>query len=87
MILNVNFSKLKKFIIRKRNNFCFLNFFYLFIFFYVFMWILPQDAGFGGKKQINTIFRSSLFNEIKDFINFLYIFISNNLIALPEIKL
>ena len=87
MILNVNFSDLKKFIIKKRNNFYFLNFFYLFIFFYVFMWILPQDAAFGGKEQLNTIFRSSLFNEIKDFINLLYIFISNYLIALPEIRL
>lgn len=51
------------------------------------MWILPQDAAFGGKEQLNTIFRSSLFNEIKGFINFIYIFISNYLIALPEIRL
>jgi hypothetical protein len=87
LILNVNFDKLKKFIIKKRNNFYFLNFLYLFIFFYVFMWILPQDAGFGGKEQLNSIFRSSLFKVIKDFINYLYIFISNYLITFPEIRL
>ena len=87
MILNVNLIKLTKFIIKKKNNFCFLNFFYLFIFFYVFMWILPQDAGFGGKEQLNTIFRSSLFNKIKDFINFIYTVISNYIVTLPEIKL
>jgi hypothetical protein len=87
MILNVNFSELKKFIVKKRNNFYFLNFFYLFIFFYIFMWILPQDAAFGGKEQLNTIFRNSLFNKIKDFINLFYVFVNNYLIALPEIRL
>ena len=87
LILGVNLDKLKKFIIKKRNNFYFLNFFYLFIFFYVFMWILPQDAAFGGKEQLKTIFRSSLFKEIKDFVNFIYVFISNYLITLPEIRL
>ena len=51
------------------------------------MWILLQDAAFGSKQQLNTIFRSSLFNEVKDFINFLYILISNYLITLPEIRL
>jgi hypothetical protein len=87
LILSVNHDKLKKFIIKKRNNFYFLNFFHLFIFFYVFMWILPQDAAFGGKEQLKTIFRSSLFKEIKDFVNFIYVFISNHLITLPEIRL
>jgi hypothetical protein len=51
------------------------------------MWTLPQDAGFGGREQINTIFRGSLFAEFKKFINFLYIFIDNYIIRLPEIKL
>ena len=51
------------------------------------MWILPQDAGFGGRDQINTIFKGSLFTEFKKFVNFLYFFISDYVISLPEIKL
>jgi hypothetical protein len=87
LMLYINGEKLKKFIKQKRNNFYFINLIYIFIFFYLFMWTLPQDAGFGGREQINTIFRGSLFAEFKKFINFLYIFIDNYIIRLPEIKL
>ena len=51
------------------------------------MWRLPQDAGFGGKEQINTIFKGSLFSEFKEFIKYLYFFIDQNITDLPEIKL
>ena len=51
------------------------------------MWVLPQDAGFGGKEQVNTIFKSSLFAEVLSFVKSSYIFINNHIIILPEIKL
>lgn len=87
LILNINFIKLRTFIKKIKINFYFFNLIYLFIFFYLFMWTLPQDAGFGGRDQINTIFRGSLFTEFKKFVNFLYFFISDYVISLPEIKL
>jgi len=59
----------------------------IFVFFYIFLWVLPQDAGFGGKEQINTIFKGSLFSEFKEFIKYLYFFIDQNITDLPEIKL
>jgi hypothetical protein len=87
LILKIDEKKLNTFLKKIRNNFYFLNLFYIFIFFYLLMWTLPQDAGFGGREQINTIFRGSLFTEFKKFINFFYTFIDNYVINLPEIKL
>ena len=87
LILKIDEKKLNTFLKKVRNNFYFLNLFYIFIFFYLLMWTLPQDAGFGGREQINTIFRGSLFTEFKKFINFFYTFIDNYVINLPEIKL
>jgi len=60
---------------------------FLFLFFHIFLWKLDQYAGFGGKEQINSIFQSSLFKEISNFIKFIYNFIDLNIFNLPEIKL
>ena len=51
------------------------------------MWKLDQVAGFGLQGKPNDIFQSSLFAEIIKFIKFLYQFIDENLINLPEIRL
>ena len=87
LILKIDVSKLKQFIKNVKSNFFFFNLVYLFVFFYIFMWILPQDAGFGGSEQINTIFKSSLFSEIVSFVKFFYIFVNDHFITLPEIRL
>lgn len=84
--------KLDKSILAKKSNLILQNILkkYLilfFIFFYVFMWKLDQVAGFGLQGKPNDIFQSSLFAEVVKFIKFLYIFIDQNLINLPEIKL
>ena len=87
LILKVDTFKLKKFVKAMRNNFVLLNFIYIFIFFYIFMWVLDHDAAFGGREQLNTIFKSSLFGEFVSFIKFVYVLINDHLITLPEIKL
>ena len=87
LVLKVDAFKLTRLAKSLRGNFFFINCIYIFIFFYVFMWVLPQDAGFGGREQVNTIFKSSLFREVVSFVKFTYIFISNHVIVLPEIKL
>ena len=51
------------------------------------MWVLDHDAAFGGREQLNTIFKSSLFGEFVSFIKFVYVLINDHLITLPEIKL
>ena len=87
LVLNINYNLLNKKYNEILSNFSHLNFFIIFIFLYIFMWRLPQDAGFGGKEQINTIFKGSLFSEFKEFIKYLYFFIDQNIVDLPEIKL
>jgi hypothetical protein len=87
LVLNINYNLLNKKYNVILTNFSYLNIFIIFIFLYIFMWRLPQDAGFGGKEQINTIFKGSLFSEFKEFIKYLYFFIDQNVINLPEIKL
>jgi hypothetical protein len=51
------------------------------------LWTLPQNAGFGGKEQVNSIFKSSMFSEVVKATKFLYYFVDKHLILLPEIKL
>jgi len=87
LILKVDAYKLIQFIKYLRGNFFLINCVYIFLFFYIFMWVLPQDAGFGGREQVNTIFKSSLFAEVLSFVKSSYIFINNHIITLPEIKL
>jgi hypothetical protein len=84
--------KLDKTLLIKKKNLIFrdiLNKYLIlvFVFFYVFMWKLDQVAGFGLQGKPNDIFQSSLFAEIIKFIKFLYQFIDENLIKLPEIRL
>ncbi len=87
LVLKVDASKLIQFIKYLRGNFFLINCVYIFLFFYIFMWVLPQDAGFGGREQVNTIFKSSLLAEVLSFVKSSYIFINNHIITLPEIKL
>ena len=44
-------------------------------------------AGFGGARQVNTIFQSSIFAEFINFIKFIYTYIDSNIIDLPNINL
>jgi hypothetical protein len=87
LVSNLNYKELDNYYKILQKDFIKFNLFIIFLFFYIFMWILPQDAGFGGAQQINTIFKGSLFSEIREFIIFLYAFISEEIIQLPEIKL
>jgi hypothetical protein len=84
LILDFNKYNLLKFFKDIKKKFYIKNFLYVFIFIYLFLWTLPQNAGFGGKEQINSIFKSSIFAEVLKAIKFLYYFIDKNLISLPE---
>jgi hypothetical protein len=87
LVLDFNKYNLIKFFKDIKKKFYIKIFLYIFIFIYLFLWTLPQNAGFGGKEQINSIFKSSIFAEVIKAIKFLYYFIDKNLISLPEIIL
>lgn len=87
LVIGISRQKYSKIINKiKEKTYLFLLTF-LFLFFHIFLWKLDQYAGFGGKEQINSIFQSSLFSEISNFIKLLYKYIDLNIINLPEIKL
>lgn len=84
--LSLDFSKLKEMFFSKlKKNFIFINIFFIFAFFYLFMWILDQDVGFDHMGKRHTIFQGSLLNEFGDLIKFIYFYIDKNLVALPKI--
>jgi hypothetical protein len=87
LIQDFNKYNLQKFFKDINKKFFIKNFLYIFIFIYLFLWILPQNAGFGGKEQINSIFKSSIFAEVIKAVKFIYYFVDKHLISLPEIKL
>ncbi len=73
-------TKIKKILIFKLTLF-------LFLFFYIFMWKLNQMAGFSLQGKPTYIFNSSLFAEFVKLIKYLYFFVDQNIIDLPEIRL
>jgi hypothetical protein len=87
LIQDFNKYNLQKFFKDINEKFFIKNLLYIFIFIYLFLWILPQNAGFGGKEQINSIFKSSIFAEVIKAVKFIYYFVDKHLISLPEIKL
>ena len=87
LILKIDKLKLQTLINKIRDNFFIMNSIYIFLFFYLFMWILPQDAGFSHKGEYDSIFKSSLFSQFVILIKYIYLFINENIFSLPEIKL
>ncbi len=59
----------------------------IFLIFYIFMWKLDQYAGYSMRGENNTIFESTLFSEIKKFINYAYFYIDLNFYNLPDLNL
>ena len=59
----------------------------IFLVFYIFMWKLDQYAGYSMRGESNTIFESTLFGEIKKFINYAYFYIDLNFFNLPDLNL
>lgn len=87
LILDFNMQRMLKFFKDIKKKFFVKNFMNILIFIYLFLWTLPQNAGFGGKDQLNSIFKSSIFSEVVKATKFLYYFTNKNIINLPEIKL
>jgi hypothetical protein len=87
LIQDFNKYNLQKFFNDINEKFFIKNLLYIFVFIYLFLWILPQNAGFGGKEQINSIFKSSIFAELIKAVKFIYYFVDKHLIDFPEIKL
>jgi hypothetical protein len=87
LVLDFNKFNLLNFFKIIKKNFYLKNFLYILIFIYLFLWVLPQNAGFGDKEQTNTIFKSSIFAEVIKAVKFIYYFVDKYFITLPEIKL
>ena len=85
--LRINIQKLESFKSKIHKNILLKITIILFVFFYIFMWRLDQYAGFGLRGIPNDIFQSSLFAEFVKFIKFIYLYIDENFLNLPEIKL
>ena len=70
------------------NNFIIKNFLIIFLFFYIFLWYLPQGGGYSGVGQFtenSSILKNTLFNEITNIFMLLFNFVDHNIINLPRI--
>ena len=70
------------------NNFIIKNFLIIFLFFYIFLWYLPQGGGYSGVGQYtenSSILKNTLFNEITNIFMLLFNFVDHNIINLPRI--
>ena len=88
LVLNVNESKLNRYYGRVVNNFILKNFIFVLLFFYIFLWYLPQGGGYSGIGQFSdssSIIKNSLFHELTRIFMIVFNFIDSNLIDLPKI--
>ena len=64
LIQNFNFSKFESYYKDLKNNFFKKNLIYFFLFFYLFLWHLPQGGGYTGIGNFTSLFKSTLVNEV-----------------------
>ena len=64
LIQKTKFFKFDAFYNNLKNNFFYRNFIYIFMFFYLFFWHLPQGGGYTGIGNFSSLFKSTLINEI-----------------------
>ena len=64
LIQNFNFSKFESYYKDLKNNFFKKNLIYFFLFFYLFLWHLPQGGGYTGIGNFTSLFKSTLINEV-----------------------
>ena len=88
LVLETNMTKLNTYYFKLKNNFVLNYFILIFIFFYIFLWYLPQSGGYSGIGQFNdssSIIKNSLFSELTRIFMIIYDFIDINIIELPRI--
>ena len=90
LILDVNKKKLNLFYNQIINKTLLKNLVLLFLFFYIFLWYIPQGAGYSGIGQFgndSSIFKNTLFGELTRIFMIFYDLISYYIIELPRVKI
>ena len=88
MILKFNNKRLSNFYKSNLNNIFIRNCLMVFLFFYIFMWFLPQGGGYSGVGGFSSnagILKNTLFNEIKNLFMIVYNFVDVNIYTLPKV--
>ena len=87
-IMKFNHNKLKSLYLKIFKKIFFRNLLLLFLFFYIFLWYLPQGGGYSGIGDFNSdssIFKNTLLHQITDIFMIIYNFIDDKIIQLPKI--
>ena len=87
-IMNINHERLKSLYIKIREKIFIRNLILLFIFFYIFLWYLPQGGGYSGIGDFNadsSLFKNTLFKQFSDIFMIIYNFIDDKVIQLPKV--
>ena len=87
-IMNINHERLKSLYIKIREKIFIRNLILLFIFFYIFLWYLPQGGGYSGIGDFNadsSLFKNTLFKQFSDIFMIIYYFIDDKVIQLPKV--
>tara|TARA_B100001996_G_scaffold382777_1_gene375655 strand:- start:497 stop:1798 length:1302 start_codon:yes stop_codon:yes gene_type:complete len=88
LVLNINQTKLKIHYNNVINNFFLKNLLLIFLFFYIFLWFLPQGGGYPGIgtfSENSTIINNTLFAELTRIFMIIFNFIDYNIIELPKV--
>ena len=88
LIMNINQKKLKSLYIKFLEKIFIRNLILLFMFFYIFLWYLPQGGGYSGIGDFNSdssLFKNTLFKQFSDIFMIIYNFIDDKIIQLPKV--
>ena len=87
-IMNINHKRLKSLYIKISEKIFIRNLILLFIFFYIFLWYLPQGGGYSGIGDFNadsSLFKNTLFKQFSDIFMIIYNFVDDKVIQLPKV--
>ena len=88
LVLDINKTKLKIRYNNVINNFFLRNLLLIFLFFYIFLWFLPQGGGYPGIgifSENSSIINNTLFGELTRIFMIIFNFIDHNIIELPKV--
>jgi hypothetical protein len=85
--LSLNTIRIQREILNFKKNFFAVRILFLFLFFYLFFWYLPQGGGFTGIGNFVSLYKGGLTNELSRLFLIFFNYIDTHIINLPKINI
>lgn len=85
--LSLNTIRIQREILNFKKNFLAVRILFIFLFFYLFFWYLPQGGGFTGIGNFVSLYKGGLINELSRLFLIFFNYIDTYIMNLPKINI